>query len=81
MKMSILPIYVIAVFAFCVFITHRAKRVQSINTAEARSVYMLLPATVKLMKRTMKNATTAMMSMTTIAVMSVSLSQAMAGAV
>ncbi|MCK5467427.1 MAG: hypothetical protein KAI99_02930, partial [Cyclobacteriaceae bacterium] len=44
MKLSIPFIYVIIVFAFCIFITNRAKREQSINTAEARSVYFLLLA-------------------------------------
>ena len=44
MKISTPFIYVIIVFAFCIFITNRAKREQSINTAEARSVYFLLLA-------------------------------------
>jgi len=44
MKLSIPFIYVIIVFAFCIFITSRAKREQSIDTAEARSVYFLLLA-------------------------------------
>jgi hypothetical protein len=44
MKLSMLPIFVIIVFAFCIFITRRAKKNHSINTAEARSVYFLLLA-------------------------------------
>jgi hypothetical protein len=44
MNFSILPILLIGVFAFCFFITRRAKKHQSINTAEARSVYFLLLA-------------------------------------
>ncbi len=44
MKFSIPFIYVIILFAFCIFITSRAKRRQSIDTAEARSVYFLLLA-------------------------------------
>jgi hypothetical protein len=44
MKFSILYISVIIVFVFCIFITHRAKRHQSINAAEVRSVYLLLLA-------------------------------------
>ncbi len=42
MNISILPVFVIIVFAFCIFITRRAKQHQSINTEEARSVYLLL---------------------------------------
>ena len=42
MKFSILPVFIIAVFAFCIFITKLAKRTQSINTKEAWSVYTLL---------------------------------------
>ena len=44
MKLSILPIFVIIVFSFCIFITRRAKKNHSINTAEVRSVYLLLLA-------------------------------------
>ena len=44
MKLSVLPILVIGVFAFCIFIARRAKRSQAINTEEARSVYLLLLA-------------------------------------
>jgi hypothetical protein len=44
MKLSMLPIFVIIVFAFCIFITRRAKKNHSINTAEAQSVYFLLLA-------------------------------------
>ena len=44
MRFSILPIFVILVFAFCIFITRRAKKNNSINAAEARSVYFLLLA-------------------------------------
>ena len=42
MNISILPVFVIIVFAFCIFITRRAKTNQAINTAETRSVYVLL---------------------------------------
>jgi len=42
MKFSILPVFIIAVFAFCFFITFRAQKNQSINTKEARSAYVLL---------------------------------------
>ena len=42
MKFSILPIFVIIIFVFCIFITRRAKNHQAINTAEERSVYFLL---------------------------------------
>ena len=44
MNLSILPIFVILVFGFSLLITVRAKRVGSINRAEARSVYTLLLA-------------------------------------
>jgi hypothetical protein len=44
MKLSILPIFVIIVFAFCIFITRRAGKNNSINTSETRSVYFLLLA-------------------------------------
>jgi hypothetical protein len=39
-----MPIFIVIVFAFCFFITYRANKNQSINTAEARSVYFLLLA-------------------------------------
>jgi len=42
MKLSILPTYIVLVFAFCIFITARAKRNQSITAKEASSVYGLL---------------------------------------
>ncbi len=42
MKISVLPVFVIIVFAFCIFIARRAKTNQAINTAETRSVYLLL---------------------------------------
>ena len=42
MKPSILPVFVIIVFGFCVFITLRAKRGQSITSGQAASVYLLL---------------------------------------
>jgi hypothetical protein len=35
---------VIGIFAFCIFITYRARKNQSINTSEAHSVYILLLA-------------------------------------
>lgn len=44
MKFSILPIFVIGVFAFCIFIARGARKNQSISTAETRSVYFLLLA-------------------------------------
>ena len=44
MKVSILPIFVLIVFIFCIGIARRAKLNQSINVAEARSVYTLLLA-------------------------------------
>jgi hypothetical protein len=44
MTLSVLPLLVICVFAFCIFIARRAKQNQSITTAEARSVYLLLLA-------------------------------------
>ncbi len=44
MKFSILPIFLTGVFAFCLFITRRAKINRAINTAEVRSVYVLLLA-------------------------------------
>jgi len=44
MKFSVLPVLIIAVFAFCFFITFRAQKNQSINTKEARSAYALLLA-------------------------------------
>jgi hypothetical protein len=42
MKISILPVFVIIVFSFCIFITYRSRKHQSINTAESRSVFLLL---------------------------------------
>ncbi len=44
MKCSILPVFLIGIFAFCIFITYRARRNQSINTPEVHSVYFLLLA-------------------------------------
>ncbi len=44
MKFSVLPIFVIFIFIFCIGITRRAKLNQSINVAEGRSVYALLLA-------------------------------------
>ena len=44
MTLSILPIYVALVFIYCIAITWRARSNQSINAAEARSVYALLLA-------------------------------------
>ena len=44
MKISVLPVLILAVFVFCIFITKRAQRNQSISTKEARSVYVLLLA-------------------------------------
>ena len=46
MRLSILPIFVILVFVFCLLITLRARRGGSINRAEARSVYYLVLALV-----------------------------------
>ena len=42
MKLSILPLFVAAVFIFCLAITRQARSNKSINAAEARSVYALL---------------------------------------
>ena len=42
MKLSILPIFVALVFVFCLAITRRARSDESIKSAEARSVYLLL---------------------------------------
>jgi len=42
MKFSILPVFIIAIFAFCFFIIKRAQKNQSINIKEAWSVYTLL---------------------------------------
>ncbi len=42
MKLSILPLLVIIVFAFCIFITFRAKKKLAIYEREARSMYDLL---------------------------------------
>ena len=44
MRLSILPVLVILIFAFCIFITNRAKRDQSISKAEALSTYCLVLA-------------------------------------
>ncbi|MCH7567689.1 MAG: hypothetical protein IH787_08555 [Nitrospirae bacterium] len=44
MRFSVLPIFVIILFIFCIGITRRAKLHQSINVAEGRSVYALLLA-------------------------------------
>ncbi len=44
MKLSILPIFMMIVFAFCIFITRTAKEKHSIGAAKARSVYFLLLA-------------------------------------
>ena len=44
MKFSAVPILVIIVFIFCIWINRRAKLNQSISVAEARSVYALLLA-------------------------------------
>jgi len=41
MKVSILPILIIIIFIFCIGITGRAKRNQSISAEEGRSVYAL----------------------------------------
>jgi len=42
MKVSILPVFVVVVFAFCFFILIRAQRNRSITTKEAASAYLLL---------------------------------------
>ncbi len=42
MNFSVLPIFVIIIFIFCVGITRRAKLNRSISVAEGRSVYALL---------------------------------------
>ncbi len=42
MKFSITPIFVAVVFIFCVAVTRRARSTDSINGAQARSVYVLL---------------------------------------
>ncbi len=39
MNLSIFPIYIIVVFAFCFFVTFRAQRNRSINTQESFGVY------------------------------------------
>ena len=44
MNVSVLPIFVILIFIFCIGITRRARRNRSINVAEERSVYALLLA-------------------------------------
>jgi uncharacterized membrane protein len=42
MKASIVPIYVLLVFSFSVYITYRARRDDRISTSEARSVYLFI---------------------------------------
>jgi len=42
MKLSILPVFLIIVFAFCFFISIRAQRNRSISGKDAASVYILL---------------------------------------
>lgn len=42
MRLSILPVYIAIVFAFCFFIAFRARRNRTITAAEAYSVYGLL---------------------------------------
>ncbi len=42
MRVSIVPVFVVILFSFCVFITGRSKKNQSINIDEERSVYLLL---------------------------------------
>ena len=44
MDVSVVPIFILIIFLFCVGITRRAKLNQSITTEEARSVYALLLA-------------------------------------
>ena len=44
MKLSILPIYIVVVFIFCIAIIRRASSKEAIKAAEARSVYALLLA-------------------------------------
>ncbi len=42
MKLSLVPLLVVLILAFAVFITRRAKKKQAISGAEARSVYFLV---------------------------------------
>jgi hypothetical protein len=42
MKLSIVPIYVLLVFSFSVYITYRARRDDSVSMPEARSVYLFI---------------------------------------
>ena len=42
MNFSLMPIYVIIVFAFCILITYRAKKNRFITAGGARSIYILL---------------------------------------
>ena len=44
MKLSILPIYVVVVFAFCIAVIRQASSKEAIKAVEARSVYALLLA-------------------------------------
>ena len=44
MNVSVVPIFILIIFLFCVGITRRAKSNQSITAEEARSVYALLLA-------------------------------------
>ncbi len=44
MKLSIVPAYVLLVFAFCILITYRAKRNQAMSQIETRSVYIFITA-------------------------------------
>lgn len=44
MKPSILPVFVLAVFAFSLFVTRHARRDDKVSAAEARSVYLLVAA-------------------------------------
>ncbi len=44
MKPSILPILVLVVFAFSVFVTYRARSARKVGTPGARSVYVLIAA-------------------------------------
>lgn len=42
MRLSIVPFYILLVFAFCIFITYRARRNQGINQIETRSIYIFI---------------------------------------
>lgn len=44
MKLSILPIYVIIVFGFSIYITYRAKKTQALSSRETLSISLLLLA-------------------------------------